>query len=274
LIKARFSSIFLVLMSIGWLFSCKSAPKPVETPPSEQERAAGETVEAVGDTGVIEVIEAPDTKDLPDAAYDAELLAEMEKRRQDHEELGDILTQARAKRQEIMNDRLYETSEQRFSDADAALARATEAYEAGFETLDETALEDGRTALSEFSAIIDDWWLAKAKEAYEMSAGAQQEALKLKADVAAKETYNLAAELHSKADAAIRDQDYRLVIEFCAEAIPAFSEAIKISAEKKTRAEAALEAAERKISESEKLVDEAVNLLENSADDTGENYDL
>jgi hypothetical protein len=64
------------------------------------------------------------------------------------------------------------------------------------------------------------------------------------------------------------------VIEFCTEAIPAFSEAIKISAEKKARAEAALEIAERKISESEKLVDDAINLLENSADDTGEDYDL
>jgi tetratricopeptide (TPR) repeat protein len=268
LTKARFSRIFLILLSAGWLFSCKSAPKPVEEPPPEPEQAAGETVEAVEDTD--SVIVTPDTEE-PD---NAELLAEMEKRRQAHSELGDILTQARAKRQEIMNDNLYETFEERFLDADAALTRATGAYDAGFEALPETALEDGRTAFSEFSAIIDEWWLAKAEEAYKKSAGLQQEALKLKADVAAKASYNLAAELHNKAGAALRSQNYRSAIEFYTDAVPAFSEAIGISTEKKARAEAALATAERKISESEKLADDAVNLLENYTEDTGGNYDL
>jgi hypothetical protein len=268
LIKARFLRIFLILLAAGCFFSCKSAPKPAEEAYPEPERTAGETVEEIEEAD--DIAGTADTEEPPVAADDADA----EKRRQDHTELGDILTLARAKRQEIMNDKLYEAYEQRFSDADAALIRATGAYEAGFEALDETSLEDGRTAFSEFSAIIDEWWLAKAEEAHEISAGLQQEALKLKADVAAKETYNLAAELHNKADAALRGKDYRSATEFYTEASPAFSEALKISAEKKTRAEAALEMAESKINESEKLADDAVNLLENSAYGTGEDYDL
>jgi hypothetical protein len=253
--KARFSGFLMLLLASGWFFSCKSAPKPAVEPPPEPEQRAEETVEVI-------------------ETEDADALAEAEKRRQDYEELNDTLTQARAKRQEIMNNKLYETVEERFADADDALTRATGAYEAGLEAFDEAALDDGRTALSEFSAIIDGWWLAKAESAREVSYNMQQEALKVKADVAAKESYNLAAELHNKADAALRGNDYRGAIEFYEKAAPTFSEAMEIAAEKKAKAELALQQAESKITESEKIVEDAATLLENSSDNAGENYDL
>jgi hypothetical protein len=259
--KARFSGFLMLLLASGWFFSCKSAPKPAVEPLPEPEQRAEETVE---------VIETEDTEE----PSDADALAEAEKRRQGYAELNDTLTQARAKRQEIMNNKLHETAEERFADADAALTRATAAYEAGLEAFDATALDDGHTALSEFSAIIDGWWLAKAESAREVSYNMQQEALKLKADVAAKESYNLAAELHNKANAALRGNDYRGAIEFYEEAAPTFSEAMEIAAEKKAKAELALQRAESKITESEKLVEDAATLLENSSDNAGENYDL
>jgi hypothetical protein len=248
-----------MLLVVGFVFSCKSAPKPAGE--SQPEQTSEETSEDV------EVIEAVETDD-------AGALANMEKLRQNYAELDEILTQARVKRQEIMNDRLNETAEQRFADADIMLTRATEAYETGDGAVDDTAIEYGRGALAEFSAIIDEWWLAKVAGARDVSNEMQQEALKLKADVAAKQNYNFAAELHNKATAALGNKDYQVALEFYEEAAPAFSEAIKITNEKRIRAEQALELAEIKITESEKLVEDAVGLLENSTDEAGENYDL
>jgi hypothetical protein len=261
-----------MLFTAGYFFACKSAPKPIEQAQPEQEQPAAETVEVIETIETVETIEVPDTE--KSAEDDADALAAFEKQRQDHQELGEILTQARVKRQEIMNDRLYETSQQRFDDADAALARATEAYDAGFDTLDKAVLDDGLAALSGFTAIIDEWWLAKAEAARDASAGIQQEALKLKADAAAKESYNLAAELHNKGETAFRSKDYGSAIDFYDDAVPVFVESIRIAGEKKARAELALEAAEKKISESEKLAEDAAKILENSAIENGENYDL
>lgn len=265
MIKVHFSRIFLILFIAGFVCSCKSAPKPDgQAQPEQTSEETGEDVEVIE---TIEVIEAVETDD-------AEALANMEKMRQNYAELEEILTQARAKRQEIMNDRLNETAEQRFADADVMLVRATEAYETGDGAVDDTAVEYGRGALAEFSAIIDEWWLAKVEGARDVSNEMQQEALKLKADVAAKQNYNFAAELHNKAGSALGNKDYHVALEFYEEAAPAFSEAIKITNEKRIRAEQALELAEIKITESEKLVEDAVGLLENSTGEAGENYDL
>jgi hypothetical protein len=253
------------------MFSCKSAPKTVESAPPAPEESRPDVVETVEVETAIpdETVETVETVEIEtvEPEEDAQALAAREKLRQDHDELGEILTQARSKRQEIMSGKLYETDQQRFDKAEGALNRATEAYEAGLETFDGSMLEDGRLALSEFSAIIDGWYLAKAEDARRASAGAQQQALKLKADAAAKENYNRAAELHNRAEAAFRGKDYRTAIAFYGEATPLFLEAMNISAEKKARAELALKKADNKISESEKIVDEAVKLIDSVGGD-------
>jgi hypothetical protein len=253
----------------GCVISCKSAPKTVESVQPEPEESQTGVVEALevqtGETD--EIIETVETEDAAEQEDDSETLAALEKLRQDHAELGEILTLARSKRQEIMSGKLYETAQQRFDGADGALNRATEAYGSDIETFDKTTLEDGRLALSEFSAIIDEWWLAKTLSLRETSAGAQQEALKVKADAAAKENYSRAAELHNKAESAFRGKDYRTAAEFYGEATPLFLEAVNISAEKKARAELALKKADNKITESEKLVDDAVKLLDSVSGD-------
>jgi tetratricopeptide (TPR) repeat protein len=262
LIKVSFSRVFLMLLIAGCAISCKSAPKPAEQAEPEHSE-------------VIETVATDKTDETPETvADDAKALAEMEEQRQGYAELNEILTQARAKRQEIIDDRLNETSEQRFAEADIMLMRATEAYEMGDEAVDDVAMEYGRNALLEFSAIIDAWWLTMAEEARGISADMRQEALKVKADVAAKEIYNRAAELHNKADVALNNKDYSAAFEFYDEAAPTFSEAIEITNEQRIRAELALGLAEIKITESEKLVEDAVGILENLANETGENYDL
>jgi tetratricopeptide (TPR) repeat protein len=271
--KVYFDRIFLILLIIsGLFFSCKSAPKEAAQP--EPEPTAVEEVEVeeeviiedespevIGAAPVVEVI-IPET--TPAADPD---MAGLQER---YDELGDILTMAQAKRQEIMNEGFYEKNQQPFDLADNALKRAAEAYNAGIGAVNESSMVDARFALDSFTAIIDGVWLSRADAARIKSSYAQQQALKLKADVAVKDRYSLAAELHNKGESALRDNDYAAAIDFYEEAAPVFAEALKTASEKRERAALALKSAEQKIVESEKIVDDAVKFIENSAGEKGE----
>jgi tetratricopeptide (TPR) repeat protein len=261
----------MFIVVLGLSISCKSAPKPApETEPPAVQETEQETQPAHELPEVTEVTPSPAS--LPDdtVVSSASVEEELLNRQQNYNELAEVLTAARAKRQEIMNDGYYEDNSQTFDDADSALKRASEAYDAGFEAVDENALNDGRFALEKFTAIIDGVWTAKVDDLRKTSENLQQQALKLRADAAVKENYNFAVELHNKGGAAARGGDYLAAINFYNEAIPAFTETIKIAAQKKEKAELALKNAEQKIIESEKLVEDAVKFLENSTNEKGD----
>jgi hypothetical protein len=245
--------------------SCKSAPKNVEKVQPEPAK-------------VEEIVAEPETKEEPAVVEEAEIAEEtpevvdvddgelLSKKQSMYAELGETLTAARAKRQEVMNSNLNNDYKERFDPADDSLNTATNIYEMGFDAVDDDALAAAHSALEGFTSIINDALLAKAESLQSTSDSMQQQALRLKADTAAKQNYNLATELYNKANAAMRNQDYAAAAEFYGESIPAFMETINIATEKKTKAELALKTAEEKISQSEKIVENAVKQLETGED--------
>jgi hypothetical protein len=258
----------MLLIISSLIFSCKSTPKEAPQPEAEEEIAVveetvEETPEIIETVPVIEII-VPETTPI-------EVGSDLIRRQERYAELGDILAMAQAKRQEVINNGFYEERQQAFDIAANALNRAMEAYDAGIDAAGEDAMVDARTALDGFTAIIDGAWLSRADAIRVKSAYAQQQALKLKADMAVKDRYNFAAELHNKGDAAVRDRDYIAAIGFYEKSEPVFIELIKITAEKKEKAELALKNAEQKIVESERIAEDAVKFIENSSSEKGEN---
>jgi tetratricopeptide (TPR) repeat protein len=251
------------------LFSCKSAPKTlpepvVEETPAVETGGASEEKPEVSDVDVVTEI----SRDPP-IPSEADITG-LERRKQEYAELGKILAEARTKRQEIINAGFDDADRKAFDEADEMLKRAEEVYDAGFEAFNENAMSDARIALSSFNAIVDAVWMAKTDALRVNSSEKQQEALKLRADVAVKDEYNLATELHNKGNSAFRDKDYFVAIDFFERSIPAFDETIKVATEKKEKAELALKKAEEKISESEKIVEDAVKFLEDSVNQKGD----
>jgi tetratricopeptide (TPR) repeat protein len=260
--------IFLAFLIVSALiFSCKSAPKAAPEPEVEEEIVVVEEIveeipEIIETAPIVEVI-VPETAPM-------EADSGFIRRQEIYDELGYILVAAQAKRQELIDNGFYEESPQAFGVADNALNHAVEDYVAGIDAVGENSLVNARMALEGFTAIIDSVWLSRVDAQRVKSANAQQQALKLKADMAVKDRYALAAELHNKGDAALRGKDYAAAIGFYEEALPVFDEAIKIAAEKKEKAELALKNAEQKIAESEKIAEDAVKFIENSSTENGE----
>jgi tetratricopeptide (TPR) repeat protein len=251
-------------------FSCKSAPKSTTTtlPPSV---SAQEPVGPVSASEVSEPVqeESASAEDTIVSGLEIDYEA-LEKAQDEYGELGAVLDEAQAKKQEALESGFGETYQERFAAADEALNRALEAYGAGFDAFSETALTDGRAALSGFAAIVDGVWMPQANALYETSSSLRQQALILKADIAVKEPYSLAAELHDKGEAALHDKNYRAATGFYEEAVAAFTEIVKISGEKKTNAELAMKNADEKISESEKIIEDAIRFIEDTAVEKGE----
>jgi tetratricopeptide (TPR) repeat protein len=258
-----------VLLAAGVFFSCKSTPKTtseavVAETPAEETAAVSEEKPEVSDAGII-----TESAAVPPMPSEADI-AGLERRKQEYAELGMILAEIRAKRQEIINAGFDDADRQAFDEADEMLKRAEEVYDAGFEAFNENAMSDARLALSGFNAIVDAVWMAKTDALRVNSSEKQQEALKLRADTAVKDKYNFATELHNKGTAAFRGKDYFVAIDFFERSIPAFEETIGIAAEKKEKAELALKNAEEKILESEKIVEDAIKFLGDSIDQKGD----
>jgi hypothetical protein len=268
--KVSFSLIWLAL-AVVLALSCKSAPKSVKEVPPEPKKVEELVVEPeVKEDAVIveeipEVVEA-DEDPVVVEPEDEELLT---RKQAMYEELGETLTAARTKRQELMNSELDDQYGERFDLADESLNSATASYEAGLDAVDEVALVSARSALNGFTSIIDDALLAKAESLKSTSDDIRQQALKLKADTAVKQNYNFAAELHAKGNAAMSGKDYAAAAGFYHDAIPAFMEVINIATEKRMKAELALKNAEEKIGQSERILEEAVKELE-----AGENGEI
>jgi tetratricopeptide (TPR) repeat protein len=270
-LKVSLVKICLMLLIVSGLFiSCKSAPPVQKEAPAEPvAETAGVAAEEKPEVIEVDVIEEAVEPRIPQLQNEADL-AGLERRKQEYAELGKILAEVRTKRQEIINAGFDDVDRRAFDEADDMLKRAGEVYDAGFEAFNESALEDARLALSSFNTIIDSVWMAKTEAMRTDSADKQQEALKLRADVAVKERYNLAAELHNKGTAAFRSKNYFVAIEFFEKSIPVFTEAIKTASEKKEKAELALKNAETKIIESEKIVEDAVKFFGDSTNKKGD----
>ena len=112
--------------------------------------------------------------------------------------------------------------------------------------------------------MLDAAWLEKVDVVRKDAEAAQQVALKAKADVAVKTEYNLATEIFNNGSASYKNREWKDSLNFYADAKPQFESVTAAANEKKQFADIALQRAEMKISESEKIAGEAEEFLKNN----------
>ncbi|GMO23925.1 MAG: hypothetical protein Ta2B_03240 [Termitinemataceae bacterium] len=229
-----FSALLLILLMI----SCKSTPKPQDT-----SSAGNETAQ---------------TEENSDGIDYSNIKATVGN-------LGDLLAAANEQRSEILANEFEKNDADNFALAEDALKRASDVYQKSNgkpeSKVDKKAIQDASLALNTYRILLDSGWMAKIDDAKKASSDAQQAALKMRADVAAKDGYNLAAEMHNKGASSYRSRDWQTSYNYFVEAKPLFDAATLSAAEKRRVAELALKNAEKKIAESEKLVSEAEQFL-------------
>ncbi|MDR2842925.1 MAG: hypothetical protein LBV52_06960, partial [Spirochaetaceae bacterium] len=198
--------------------SCKSTPKITETPEAGQEVSKEDT-----------------------SVQDA----------QAYENLGELLAAAQDERAEILDNGFDQNDPDSFTIADNAFDRALKVYEAGASKPNKKAgndaMQDASEALNGFRIILDSGWMGKISVVRKASADAQQVALRQKADVAVRDGYNRAAELHNKGNGSYKLRDWKTSYNYFLEAKPVFEATAQAAMEKRRVAELALKNAEKKI---------------------------
>ncbi|MDR2468248.1 MAG: hypothetical protein LBD22_04720 [Spirochaetaceae bacterium] len=237
------TSVFLtggLLLTVCFIVSCKSAPA-----------AQPQTAQAPAQN------EAANREDLVDYAS-----------------LAAVIAQAREKRQELVDNQLEASNVPLVEKADGSLRNAEDLFRRGDDKLTNAdrnaAFKNAQFALISYSGIVDQHWLDTAAEARNKSLAAQQEALKLKADVAVREDYNLTTGIHNQGETAYRTKEYKKAVNFYVESASLYQTVATAAAEKRRLATLALQSAEAKISESEKIAADAESVLSVSADVSGE----
>jgi hypothetical protein len=179
--------------------------------------------------------------------------------------LGDIIAEAQAKRAEITDNDLEVQNLDKLVPADESLLSAESVYNLG-ETASSAndkgvAAKDAQSALEAYNNILNQFWFVRASEARRRASSAQQEALKVKADVAVKPDYNLSAEVFNNGEATFKTKDYKESVGFFVESESLFVSATTVATEKRRLASIALQSAEKKIEESERIASDAESVL-------------
>ena len=204
----------------------------------------------------------PETTAAKAAASQTESTAALEL---NYHQLGALLAQAREKRQEVTENKLEKLDEALFVQADNAFLNAEKLFNKGETALSaaekSTAFKEAELALTAYSTLVDKHWFAIASEAKERSENAQQDALKLKADVAVRDDYNLTTEIHNQGEAAFKGKDYKHAVGYYNESAALYVTVAGVAAEKRRLATLALQSAESKILESEKIAADADTVL-------------
>jgi hypothetical protein len=223
--------------------SCQSAPVVQEEPPAPAPEAP--PVEEV-----VVVVEETIVPEEPSVDFDA---------------IGLLIAEAQDRRQEIANDGLEEGGGESLGAADKSLQSAESVFNAGPDgsTSDEKAgaLASAQSALDAYKAILREYWLVRAGEGRERAGAARQEALKLKADVAVREDFNASEGVFNNGEALFKSEDFKLSVPYFIEAESLFMASASVAAEKRRTAAAALESADKKIEESEKIAADADTAL-------------
>ncbi|MDR2481068.1 MAG: hypothetical protein LBD07_02080 [Spirochaetaceae bacterium] len=192
----------------------------------------------------------------------------------DYDKLGSLIAEAKEKRQEINDNELEILDEPLVSKADDCLISAENIYNKGTSKLSnndkKSAYKDAEFALLTYAGLLDTYWYNTSSEARQRASTAQQDALKLKADVAVRNDYNLSTEIFNNGEQAYKDKDYKRALSFYLEATMLFVNAASNTAEKKRLAMLALQSAETKILESEKIAADAEAVLNTENTDNNE----
>lgn len=175
----------------------------------------------------------------------------------DYGALGQLIEKASLKRAEIAENHLESNDEAAVFQADDALAKAVAAYERGEAAVTpsekEEAYKNAEFAFTSYTALLDKHWFELANSARQKSILAQEDALKLKANVAVRTDYDASTEIHNQGESAYRTKDYRRAARYYLESAELYEVVSGIAEEKRRIATMALQSAETKIAESEQF---------------------
>ncbi|MDR3300948.1 MAG: hypothetical protein LBT01_00265 [Spirochaetaceae bacterium] len=237
--KNKLFGIFLTL-SISFIFfiSCQSAPQTQKESSTEE--------------GAVLVVEEVS---VPQGAEETS----------DFDRIGLLIAEAQDRRQEIANDELEDLGGEQLSAADKSLQSAESVFNAGMKgsTSPEkaSALSNAQSALDAYRAILRSYWQARADEGRGRSQAARQEALKLKAQVAVRDNFNASEGVFNNGESLYKSEDYKLSVPYYIESELMFIAAASLAIEKGRLAALALESADKKIEESEKISADADTAL-------------
>jgi len=223
--------------------SCKSAPAPKQSVPPEEVAVKESPVStSAGETGEKETA-------LPAADF-----ALLEK----------TVKNAEESRREI-EDNQIEVVPAGLTDADEALAGARAVCDLGDDGSSpddkEQAYKKAAFALGVYTGVIAAYWKQRADDARSRAFAAQKEALKLKADVAVREDFKLSTGVFNNGESNYKAGAYREAIGFFIESENMYINLCSIASEKRRLAIAALQSAEKKIEESERIAADADSVL-------------
>jgi hypothetical protein len=189
----------------------------------------------------------------------------------DFDSIGLLIAEAQAKREEIDSDGIAggsngsDAGNDELSAADKALAEAQGIYSLGPDGSDAkeklAAAEAAKSALDAYNHIFETYWLGKADEARTLATSAQQDALKIKADVAVRDDYLASADIFNNGETLYKAKNYKASVNYFVESEGRFVNAALLAGEKRRMAALALQSAERKIEESERIAADADSVL-------------
>jgi hypothetical protein len=242
----------VVIVSVIFAFvlgaACKSAPPP--QPGSIEEYPAPVAVDDEETIEELVIVEEVDPEVVEAVDFDS---------------IGLLIAEAKAKREEIENDGISDTGDNDLFAAGEELANAETIYDLGPDgsTAKEklTATGSAQFALDTYNRVFEAWWSDKAGEARNKASGAQQEALKLKADVAVRDDYLACADIFNNGVALFKAKNYKASLDYFSESGTLFAGIATLAAEKRRLAALALQSAERKIEETERIAADADSVL-------------
>lgn len=232
---------FSLLTVLLLLSSCQSAPPAREEAPQAQPEAPSQEGVAVAVVEDVVVAEEP----LPP----------------DFDGLGLLIAEAQDRRREVAHDKLEELGGDALVLADKSLQNAEAVFNAGPASSTDGekagALASAQASLDAYKAVLREHWLGRSGEIRGRAGAARQEALKAKADVAVRDGFAAGEGVFNNGEALFTSEEYKLSVPYYLEAESLFVAAASEAAEKRRLAAAALESADKKIEESEKIAADA-----------------
>jgi hypothetical protein len=146
-----------------------------------------------------------------------------------------------------------------FDRADAVLQEAAAVFETGAPA---EALRGAEDSKLRYTQVLKNGWAAYAAQLRALAQRERQNALDAKANMAVKEEFATVERTYNRAEASFRAEGYEEAVSLYVSSEAGYVAVAQTAREKRRIAEAAIQAAERKLAESESVVREAEGILE------------
>ncbi|MDR1444549.1 MAG: hypothetical protein LBI94_06685, partial [Treponema sp.] len=167
--------------------------------------------------------------------------------------------EAYAVREEVIRRDFAGLDRDNFTRAGKTFLAAMDAYEAGAA---KEALDGAGESKIMYEAVLNNGWAAYAGQRRDLARRGRQAALDVKANVAVKDDFSRVDQTYNQAESAYTSKVYHNAVDLYALAEKGFAETVLAAEEKRRIAQAALDAAEEKLVESENTALNAEKILE------------